>query len=91
MESQFGEKIRALREKQHLYLRQVAPLLEMDTAQLSKIEKGLRQLKREQIPIIAEILKASSDELMTLIDSINSSGKGSVWFAGQGIKSDATG
>ena len=38
----------------------------MDRAQLSKIEKGLRQLKREQIPIIAEILKASSDELMTL-------------------------
>jgi transcriptional regulator with XRE-family HTH domain len=66
MESQFGEKIRALREKQQLYLRQVAPLLEMDTAQLSKIEKGIRQLKREQIPIIAEILKVSSDELMTL-------------------------
>ncbi len=66
MESQFGEKIRALREKQQLYLRQIAPLLEMDTAQLSKIEKGMRQLKREQIPIIAEILKVSSDELMTL-------------------------
>jgi len=66
MNSQFGERIRTLREQQHLYLRQVAPLLEMDTAQLSKIEKGLRQLKREQIPIIAEILKASSDELMTL-------------------------
>jgi transcriptional regulator with XRE-family HTH domain len=66
MNSQFGEKLRILREKQHLYLRQVAPLLEMDTAQLSKIEKGLRQLKREQIPIIAEILKASCDELMTL-------------------------
>ena len=66
MESQFGEKIRALREKQNLYLRQVAPLLEMDTAQLSKIEKGMRQLKREQIPIIAQILKVSSDELMTL-------------------------
>jgi transcriptional regulator with XRE-family HTH domain len=66
MNSQFGERIRTLREKQHLYLRQVAPLLEMDTAQLSKIEKGLRQLKREQIPILAEILKASSDELMTL-------------------------
>ena len=66
MNSQFGERIRELREKQKLYLRQVAPLLEMDTAQLSKIEKGLRQLKREQIPILAEILKASSDELMTL-------------------------
>jgi len=48
MESLFGEKIRALREQQHLYLRQVAPLLEMKTAQLSKIEKGLRQLKKER-------------------------------------------
>ncbi len=38
----------------------------MDTAQLSKIEKGIRQLKQEQIPILAEILKATSDELMTL-------------------------
>ena len=66
MNSQFGEKLRTLREKQHLYLRQVAPLLEMDTAQLSKIEKGLRQLKREQIPIIADILKSSRDELITL-------------------------
>ncbi len=66
MKNQFGEKIRTLRENQHLYLRQVAPLLEMDTAQLSKIEKGIRQLKREQIPIIAEILKTSNDELMTL-------------------------
>ena len=66
MNSQFGERIRALRKKQNLYLRQVAPLLEMDTAQLSKIEKGVRQLKREQIPILTEILKASSDELMTI-------------------------
>ncbi len=67
MNSQFGERIRTLRAKQHLYLRQVAPLLDMDTAQLSKIEKGLRQqTKREQVPVIAEILKGSSDELMTL-------------------------
>jgi transcriptional regulator with XRE-family HTH domain len=49
-----------------LYLRQVAPLLEMDTAQLSKIEKGLRQLKREQITILADILKVEKDELLTL-------------------------
>jgi transcriptional regulator with XRE-family HTH domain len=71
MNSQFGERIRTLREMQHLYLRQVAPLLEMDTAQLSKIEKGLRQLKREQIPILAEILKVNKDELIIL------------WFADQ--------
>ena len=66
MKSQLGEKIRSLREKQNLYLRQVAPLLEMDTAQLSKIEKGLRQIKREQISILAGILKADKDELITL-------------------------
>jgi transcriptional regulator with XRE-family HTH domain len=66
MESQFGEKIRALRKKQNLYLRQVAPLLEMDTAQLSKIEKGTRQIKKEQIDIISKILKADKDELLTL-------------------------
>lgn len=66
MESQFGEKIRTLRENQGLFLRQVAPLLDMDTAQLSKIEKGQRQMKREQIPVIAQILKTDKDELMTL-------------------------
>lgn len=66
MESQFGEKIRSLREEQHLFLRQVAPLLEMDTAQLSKIEKGYRVLKKDQIPTIASILKANEDELLTL-------------------------
>ena len=38
----------------------------MDTAQLSKIEKGLRQLKRELIPVLANILKVESEELLTL-------------------------
>ena len=66
MKSQFGERVRELREKQNLYLRQVAPLLEMDTAQLSKIEKGLRQLKREQLPLLAEILKTDKEELLIL-------------------------
>lgn len=66
MESQFGEKIRSLREHQGMFLRQVAPQLDMDTAQLSKIEKGQRQMKREQIPVIAQILKAEKDELLTL-------------------------
>lgn len=66
MKSQFGERIRSLREKQNLYLRQVAPLLEMDTAQLSKIEKGVRLIKKEQIPLLAEILKVEKDELLIL-------------------------
>lgn len=66
MESQFGIKIKTLREQQNLYLRQVAPLLEMDTAQLSKIEKGLRQMKKEQIAVIARVLKTDKTELETL-------------------------
>ncbi|MCT3662025.1 helix-turn-helix domain-containing protein [Elizabethkingia anophelis] len=66
MINQFGERIRQLREKQNLYLRQVAPLLEMDTALLSKIENGVKQLKKEQLSVLAEVLKADKEELTTL-------------------------
>jgi transcriptional regulator with XRE-family HTH domain len=66
MNNQFGSKIRTLREEKMLYLRQVAPMLDMDTAQLSKIEKGLRQMKKEQIVKLAGIYKADKIELETL-------------------------
>ncbi|MCJ0743462.1 helix-turn-helix domain-containing protein [Pedobacter montanisoli] len=66
MTNQFGELIRQLREKQGLFLRQIAPALEMDTAQLSKIEKGIRQIKKEQIAILADVLKTDKEELLTL-------------------------
>lgn len=38
----------------------------MDTAQLSKIEKGLRQMKKEQITLLADIYKTDLTELETL-------------------------
>jgi HTH-type transcriptional regulator, competence development regulator len=66
MTYQFGEKIKELREKQKLFLRQVAAQLDMDTAQLSKIEKGTRQLKQEQLEPLSKILKADIEELQTL-------------------------
>jgi transcriptional regulator with XRE-family HTH domain len=66
MDSQFGNRIRNLREKQNLLLRQVASLLEMDTAQLSKIERGERQAKKEAVLKIATILKVEEKELKTL-------------------------
>jgi len=66
MESQFGNRIRNLREEQNLLLRQVASLLEMDTAQLSKIERGERQAKKETVLKIASILKVEEKELKTL-------------------------
>ncbi|MBS1743124.1 MAG: helix-turn-helix domain-containing protein [Bacteroidetes bacterium] len=66
MANQFGVRIRQLREQQNLLLRQVAPLLKMDTPMLSKIERGERPVKREQIPVLSEILKADKNELLTL-------------------------
>jgi len=66
MASQFGERIRELRTKQNMLLRQLASLLDVDTSIISKIERGDRQMKKEHIPILAKILKAEIDELMTL-------------------------
>jgi transcriptional regulator with XRE-family HTH domain len=66
MNSQFGNKIRMLREEQKMLLRQLASLLDMDTAQLSKIERGERNAKKETVLKLAEILKAVPDDLVTL-------------------------
>lgn len=66
MPSQLGLRIRKLRINQKLLIRQLASQLEVDTSVISKIERGTRQLKKEQIPTIALILKADKDELLTL-------------------------
>jgi len=66
MESKFGHKIRTARSDKNILLRELAPLLEMDTAQLSKIERGERQAKKETVLKIAQILKLDLDELLTL-------------------------
>lgn len=66
MSNFFGERIRSLREENNLLLRHVAPLLDIDTPQLSKIERGERQMRKEAIPIISKALKANEDELTTL-------------------------
>ncbi len=66
MVSQFGNKIRQLREQQNLLLRQVAPLLEIDTPLLSKIERGERTAKKEMVNKLADILKTDKGELLTL-------------------------
>lgn len=66
MITQLGERIRLLRTQQGLLLRQVASAIEIDTALLSKIERGERPVKKEQVSLIAEILKADKEELLTL-------------------------
>lgn len=65
MATQFGERIRELRTKQGLLLRQLASKLDVDTSIISKVERGDRHLKKEQIPLLADILKADKVELET--------------------------
>jgi len=66
MATQFGDRIRELRTKQKMLLRHVASQLDVDTSIISKIERGDRQIKKEQIAVLAEILKADKEELLTL-------------------------
>jgi DNA-binding XRE family transcriptional regulator len=46
--------------------RVLAAALEIDTATYCKIEKGERKAKREQMSIIAGVLKANPEELLAL-------------------------
>lgn len=64
--SHLGQKIREQREKQNLLLRQVAAYLEVDTALMSKIERGDRNASKQQVIEIAKFLKANEEELLTL-------------------------
>lgn len=66
MSNYFGDKIKELREKKKLLLRQIAAYIEADTALISKFEKGERKASKEQVVKIAEILDVDSDELLTL-------------------------
>ena len=61
----FGTKIRQRREEKNLLLRQVAAQMEMDTALLSKIERGDRNARRAQIEPLAAILELDPKELLT--------------------------
>jgi transcriptional regulator with XRE-family HTH domain len=65
MSNQFGERIRSLREEQNLLLREVATRLHIDIPMLSKIERGERKAKRQQITVYAKILKTSKDGVLT--------------------------
>ena len=50
----FGNKIKELRDEQGVLQRQLAALLEIDTPMFSKIERGDRKAKRDQVVKLAE-------------------------------------
>lgn len=60
----FGDIVRSKREAKGMLLRQLAALIDIDTAILSKIERGERKARREQVVRIAEALEFDEKELM---------------------------
>ena len=62
----FADKIRQLREEKQLLQRQLASALEIDTPMYSKIERGDRPAKREQVIALAKILSTNETDLLTL-------------------------
>jgi len=61
-----GEKIRELREANNILIRQLAAQLDIDTALLSKMERGDRLFRKEDLTKIANIFPVSEQELLTL-------------------------
>ena len=62
----FGKKIRELRDENGVLQRQLAALLEIDTPMFSKIERGDRRAKREQVIKLAEYFHQDENEMLTL-------------------------
>ena len=61
-----GQELRKIRESKNILLRQVASYLEIDTAMISKIERGERNLNRKQVIKLAKYYNVSEDEFLTL-------------------------
>lgn len=61
-----GQKLRELRELKGLLLRQVAAELEVDTAYISKMERGEKNIKKEFVIQLATLYEFNKDELISL-------------------------
>jgi len=62
----FGQTVRNYREARGLLLRQLAAELEVDTAFISKMERGEKRATRAHVEKLANVLKVSNDELLTI-------------------------
>lgn len=63
MQTTFGEYIRLLRNENELTLTQLAAKLNLDSANLSKIENGKRDFDEKRLPKLAKIFKLNLTEL----------------------------
>lgn len=62
----FADRIKQLREDNGLLQRKVAAALDVDAGLYSKIERGERPAKREQVIALASIFNTDEKELLTL-------------------------
>ena len=62
----FPERLHQLREEKHLFQKDLADALSIDTPAYCRIEKGERRAKREQVISLATYLQADKDELLVL-------------------------
>ena len=60
----FASKLKTLRLKQELLLRQVAAAVDVDTSMVSKFENGERFPTREQIEKFASFFKVPEDDFL---------------------------
>lgn len=61
-----GQKLRELRELKGLLLRQVAAELEVDTAYVSKMERGEKNIKKDFIIQLAKLYDYPEKELVAI-------------------------
>jgi DNA phosphorothioation-dependent restriction protein DptG len=61
-----GQKLKQLREEHQFVQREVAAKLEVDTAYVSKMENGTKQVSRSWLPILAEMFQHDEKELNVL-------------------------
>jgi len=64
--NKFGDLIRAKREEQEMLLRHLSAELDIDTGQMSKIERGTRTAKRKHVQQLITIFKLNEDEAISL-------------------------
>lgn len=64
--NKFGDLIRNTREEKELLLRHIAATLDVDTALVSKIERGEKIAKREHVLALAQLFNINPEELIAL-------------------------
>lgn len=60
-----GKYIRELREDRGMVLRELAAALSIDSAQLSKMERGQRFFREDDLKVLSKVLKTSYETLYT--------------------------